>query len=240
MTKITLSDGWFDAKGKMNDEEPATPREVQVLKEFLSGHITCSVAAKGLMTVSEDDKPLIDKLNRVAWLLMDTIIHYQTQQPLLIELLDAIHHLSDSELDFSTQQKERYPDWPKWKELGRFELLLDETLRSLLAYRYSPDDEDEDPHDSCRRWESINSFLAHRCIYNKGRDGCVFGIRLIASTLAQESWSNDGEGRVNSVVLDVRSLSYVFRKADVSIVFDGSQNIDDLLPCTLWQNFVPL
>ncbi|KAL9034401.1 MAG: hypothetical protein Q9214_007060, partial [Letrouitia sp. 1 TL-2023] len=204
MAQTTLSDGWFDDKGRMDDEEPATPREVQVLKEFLSGHITSSVAAKGLMTATEDDKPLTDKLGRVAWLLIDTIIHYQNQQPLLIELLDAIHHLPDGELDFSAQQKERYPDWRKWKELGLFESLLDNTLRSSQAYRYSPDDEDEDedPHCNCRRWESINSFLAHRHVYDKDMSGCAFGIDLIVETLAQEFESNDCERQVNSTVLD--------------------------------------
>lgn len=240
MATNTLSGEWFDTKGKMDDEEPATPREVQVLKEFLKGYITSSVAAKGLMTASEEDKPLTDKLNRVAWLLMDTIIHYQTQQPLLIELLDAIHHLPDSELDFSPQQKIMYPDWQDWKGLSRFESLLDDTLRSFWAYRGSPDDEDKDPYECFHNWESVNSFLAHRCLYKKGKDGCIFGVRLIASTLAQESWSNDGERPVESTVLDVRSLSYIFYKADISNVFDENRHTDELLPCTVWREFVQL
>jgi hypothetical protein len=124
-----MSDPWFDTKGKMNDEEPATPEEVQALRELLSGSITPQVAAKCIMTTREDRIPLNDKLNRVAWLIFDAIIHFEEQQPLLTELVEAIHILADDDLVFTDEQKERFPNWASWKDFDKFELLVDDMRR---------------------------------------------------------------------------------------------------------------
>lgn len=204
--KASMSDQWLDGKGEMSDEEPATPAEVKAIKEFLCGLVAPSIAAKRLMDPREDEKHLDDKLNRIAWLIMDCILHYQAQQTLLIDLLDAIHHLADDELNFTAKQKLEHPDWRTWKYLGRFELLVDETLRSSEAYRFSLDDEDEDPRDAIRRWASLNSFMAHRCVHEKANDLLVYGVDLIEKTVEQ-GFANEGQrGPIDTGILDVSSF----------------------------------
>lgn len=70
----TLSDAWFASKAQMNDEEPATPEEVQALKDFLSGTVSAPIAAKQIMTMNEDRIPFKDKLYRVSSLIFDAAI----------------------------------------------------------------------------------------------------------------------------------------------------------------------
>ena len=126
----TMSNPWFDAKGKMTEEEPATPEEVQALKEFLTANITAPTAAKRIMTMNEDQISLDDKVIRVSCLIFDAVIHFQAQQPSLIELIDAVHELSDQDLDLTVSQKMRYPRLAAWKNFDQFELLSDDMRRS--------------------------------------------------------------------------------------------------------------
>ena len=128
-----MSDFWFDTKGKMSDEEPSTPEELQALKEFLIGETSASVSAKRLMTMSENEKPLSDKINRVVWLIFDAAIHFQSQQTDVLELIEAIQSLSSDDLGFSIRQKERYPTWSTWNAFDRFEVVLDDMRRCKKA-----------------------------------------------------------------------------------------------------------
>ena len=130
MPTTAMADSWFATKGKLNDEEPATQLEVRSLKDYLAKATSSSTAAKLLMNISEDEKPLDDKLNRIAWLIFDAAIHFQSQQILIIELVEAINNLSPDDLDFTSAQKERFPGWQTWRDFDKFELLLDDMRRS--------------------------------------------------------------------------------------------------------------
>lgn len=204
----TMSDPWFDAKGKMTEEEPATPEEVQALKEFLSANITAPTAAKRIMTMTEDQIPLDDKVIRVSCLIFDAVIHFQAQQPSLIELIDAVHELSDQDLDLTVSQKVRYPRLATWKNFDQFELLSDDMRRSkephlhhqknrvdisylaYRAYRCLPDEEDVDPRDCYRRWASVNAFLAHRFVHVKDMKLPAYCMSIICDALEQEPWKH--------------------------------------------------
>ena len=126
---VAASDPWFDTKGKMTEEEPATPEEVRALKDFLIGQTPAVTAAKRLMTGDEHEKSLHDKMNRVAWLVFDAVIHFQRQQPSILELVEAIKNLSDDDLDLSSQQKALYSTWSTWKDFDQFVVVLDEMRR---------------------------------------------------------------------------------------------------------------
>ncbi len=124
-----MSDPWFNTKGQMNDEEPATPEEVQALKDFLSGNVSASIAAKRIMSMSEDRISLDYKVERVSYLIFDAVIHFQAHQPSLIELIQAINDLTEKDLDLTASQKAQYPKLGAWKRLDRFDDLLDEMRR---------------------------------------------------------------------------------------------------------------
>lgn len=134
MIKSNMSDPWFDAKGQMNDEEPATPEEVQALKDFLNGNLSAPIAAKRIMSMNENRIPLDYKLERVSYLIFDAIIHFQAHQPSLIELIEAMNDLTEKDLDLTLSQKTQYPKLAAWKRLDRFDDLLDEMRRCKKPY----------------------------------------------------------------------------------------------------------
>ena len=131
---VSESDHWFGTKGKLSEEKPATQEEVRALKDFLIGKTSASTAAKRLMTANEDEKPLLDKMNRVAWLVFDAATQFQAQQSSILDLLESIKNLSDDDLDLSIHQKERYPTWLTWRDFEQFSNLLDEMGRFKKAY----------------------------------------------------------------------------------------------------------
>lgn len=131
--KATLLDPWFDEITESNGDEYPTNREVECLQLFLCGQTTVFRAASDIMTMDEGEKLLDDKSNRLAWLLLQAAIHFQAQQPQLLELIEAIRALSDEDLEVTDEQRTRCPSWRKWKDLGSFELLLDETRRCKFA-----------------------------------------------------------------------------------------------------------
>lgn len=124
-----LSDAWFASKAEMNDEEAATPKEVEALKEFLSGTVSAPVAAKQIMMMNEDRIPFKDKLYRVSSLIFDAAMNSQEQQPSLIELLTALNHLSEKDLDLTESQKAQFPHIATWEFLDSFINLLDDCRR---------------------------------------------------------------------------------------------------------------
>lgn len=198
--KATVSDPWFEEIADSNGEEYPTTRETACLQLFLTDQTTAEVAAKDIMTIDEDEKPVDDKPNRLAWLLVQAATHYQIQQPQLIELVNAIRALSDNDLNLTEAQRERFPRWRTWKDLGAFELLLDDTRRSYWAYRYTLDEEfDGSPDDCYRRWESIQSFYAHRFIINNANGVPLNGIAQIATALENEEAQLD-DSMVNAEV----------------------------------------
>lgn len=125
----TPTDEWYASKGQLNDDEPATPEEVEALKSFIEDKASPETAAKRLMTTREDKKSLEDKTNRVAWLLFDLAMDFPDQQSRVFELLEAIKTLPDEQLAFTDEQKLKYSDWKSWKDLERFWDIVDEMRR---------------------------------------------------------------------------------------------------------------
>lgn len=120
---------WFAAKGQNTDEEPATFDEVNALKEYLRGTISPSTAARHLMNTDESVRSLSDKVDRVSWLLFDAAIEFEPRQVAILDLVEAIHGLSNDDIPLSLGQKDRFSEWENWKRLQRFEDLLDEMRR---------------------------------------------------------------------------------------------------------------
>ena len=134
LPKDFTSDPWFDTKGRMDDEEPATPEEVHALKNYLSKITSAPEAAKCIMAMDESRTPLTGKDLRVAWLIFETMMRFPDEQVVLLDLVDAIYALSDDELGLNSGVKDRYPQWPRWKSFDKFAELVDEMrrCRSLL------------------------------------------------------------------------------------------------------------
>lgn len=140
----TSSDAWFDIKAQMNDEASATPIEVQALKDFLSGKISASIAAKQIMMMNDDDPfPFQDKLYRVSLLIFDAAMRFQAQQPSLMELLDALNQFSEHDINLTPWQKAQYPHWATCTFRDSFVEVMDPNQRGK-----NPDPSDKNsPHD---------------------------------------------------------------------------------------------
>ena len=123
------SDPWFDTKGKMDDEEPATPEEVNGLKDYLSKVTSAPEAAKSIMTMDEARTPLTGKDFRVAWLIFDSMMRFPDEQVALLDLVDAIYVLSEHDIGLKSDVKNRYPQWQRWRSFDSFAELVDEMRR---------------------------------------------------------------------------------------------------------------
>lgn len=133
-------DAWFVARGQNNDEEPATMDEAMALKDYLHGVTSLSVAARCLMNTDESVRSLSDKVNRVSWLLFDAAMDFEPQQFAILDLIEAIHSLSDDDIPLSPEQKVRFSEWESWKSLERFESLLDEMRRcGFCQHKFCPE-----------------------------------------------------------------------------------------------------
>lgn len=136
-----VSDPWFDSKGQMNDEEPATPEEVQALKDYLSKSIPAFEAASRIMTMDDTRIPLSGKDNRVAWLIFDAMMDFPNEQMTLFDLVDIIPTLSPDDVGLTDDIKERYPrwqqglsfdrvaQWQRWLSFDKFEGLVEDMRR---------------------------------------------------------------------------------------------------------------
>ena len=108
---------WFDSKGHMDEDEPATPAEVEALKLFLAGELSIDAAARSIMSMDESQVSLEDKDFRLAWFLFEAKIRFVDRQDDILNLEDAIANIPDEELALTEGQKARYPDWSEWKKL---------------------------------------------------------------------------------------------------------------------------
>ena len=129
LLKDFTADPWFDTKGRMDDEEPATPEEVKGLKYYLSKIISAPVAAKHIMRMEETKTPLTGKDMRVAWLIFDAMMRFPDEQVALLDLVDAIYELSEDDLGLNSDVKDKYPQWQQWKSFDKFAELVDEMRR---------------------------------------------------------------------------------------------------------------
>ncbi|KAH7057282.1 hypothetical protein B0J12DRAFT_783684 [Macrophomina phaseolina] len=188
----TPTDEWYASKGQLNDDEPATPEEVEALKSFIEDKASPETAAKRLMTTREDKKSLEDKTNRVAWLLFDLAMDFPDQQSRVFELLEAIKALPDEQLAFTDEQKLKYSDWKSWKDLERFWDIVDEMRRSYWAYRLEQDGEDDDPEANPRKWARINALMARHVARYGGTSELAYGLSVIRNALETEPWNKTG------------------------------------------------
>ena len=116
-----------------DEEDPPTLDEIQTLREFAerygtSDAIPADDAARKLMSlvdegrvVDERQNPVVDKGERVSWLLWDAAMYMPRYQPAILKLIEAIRALPELE---RTEEQIR---------TGRFEDKL-ETWRSLEAF----------------------------------------------------------------------------------------------------------
>ena len=120
---------WFDTRGRMDDEEPATPEEVLALKDYLMKIRSAPEAAEHIMTMDETRTPLTGKDIRVAWLIFDAMMRFPDEQVALLDLVDAIYALSDDKIGLNSDVKDRYSQWPRWKSFDAFAELIDDMRR---------------------------------------------------------------------------------------------------------------
>ena len=221
---LPIPESWFDTKGKMNDEEPATPEELHGLKDYLREATPTSAfkAAKCIMTMNESRIPLTGKDNRVAWLILDAMICFPDRQTALLDLVDAIYKLSDDDVGLNSHLKDKYPQWRKWKSFSRFAELVDEMRRgsysrkdaaqfliqcqqAYWAYRYTPEEDDADPKDCFRRWANINALMAHHYVRaSEPRGWPTYCLSIIRDGLEQKS--------SDALMLNVSSSILLFPK----------------------------
>lgn len=105
------SDPWFDSKGKMDDEEPATPEEVHALRDYMSRATSPILSAQRMMAMDESKISFDGKDNRVAWLILDAMMQFPDEQSALLNLVDAIYEVAQDDIGLSSQIKEHYPEW---------------------------------------------------------------------------------------------------------------------------------
>lgn len=116
-----------------DEEDPPTLDEIQSLREFAerygtSDTIPADNAARKLMSLADEGRvvderqnDVVDKGERVSWLLWDAGIYMPRYQPAILKLIEAIRALPELE---RTEEQIR---------TGRFEDKL-ETWRSLQAF----------------------------------------------------------------------------------------------------------
>ena len=223
-------DAWFAAKGQNTDQEPATLGETSSLKDYLHGITSPPAAAKRLMNTDESVRSLSDKVDRVSWLLFDAAIEFEPQQVAILDLVEAIHSLSDHDIPLSLEQKDRYPGWESWKKLERFKDLLDEMRRcgsfflatssgtrsinvllnlAYWAFRATPDEDDDDPYECCRRWANMNAFLARSYLYYQEPSLLLmFGTLTVKTALEQEPPTQDTAGAGRPSTFEVHIIHY--------------------------------
>jgi hypothetical protein len=62
-------------------------------------------------------------------------------------------------------------------------------LKAYWAYRYTPDEDDDNPRDCYHRWARINAFFAHRSMRYEDSSGLLmYGVSVIRTALEQEPW----------------------------------------------------
>ncbi|KAJ9214706.1 hypothetical protein DTO166G4_3762 [Paecilomyces variotii] len=117
-----------------DEEDPPTLDEIQTLREFCERYgtpnaIPANDAARDIMSLADEDhvvderqNPVVDKGERVSWLLWDAGIEMTRYQPAILRLVEAIRALP--ELDRTEEQIRtgRFDDkLERWRNLEKFE-----------------------------------------------------------------------------------------------------------------------
>lgn len=83
-----------------DDEDPPTLNEIRILREFVDHYgtpqtITVNMAARNFMSRCNDDRHggIVDKGERVGWLLWDVGTEMPQYQPAILKLVEAIRAL---------------------------------------------------------------------------------------------------------------------------------------------------
>lgn len=133
-----------------DEEDPPTLDEIQTLREFCERYgtpdaIPVNDAARHIMSLADEDhvvderqNPVVDKGERVSWLLWDAGIEMTRYQPAVLKLVEAIRALP--ELDRTEEQIRtgRFNDkLERWRNLEKFENIWSDTYSSEWP-RYYP------------------------------------------------------------------------------------------------------
>lgn len=129
-----------------DEEDPPTLDEIRTLREFCERYgtpnaipanaIPANDAARHIMSLADEDRvvderqnPVVDKGERVSWLLRDAGIEMTRYQPAVLKLVEAIRALP--ELDRTEEQIRtgRFDDkLERWRNLEKFENIWSDTL----------------------------------------------------------------------------------------------------------------
>lgn len=126
-----------------DEEDPPTLDEIRTLREFCERYgtpnaIPANDAARDIMSLADEDhvvderqNPVVDKGERVSWLLWDAGIEMTRYQPAVLKLVEAIRALP--ELDRTEEQIRtgRFDDkLERWRNLEKFENIWSDTYLS--------------------------------------------------------------------------------------------------------------
>lgn len=226
---------WFE--GKLDEELPPTPEEVQALKDYLientSQHnVSAAEAARRLMTVPHGQEAMSDvdaKSLRISDLIMDAQIEFEAQQPLMLDLIHNIEGFRESGdlVDARGREIRHHPPslaccrqtYQTWD--------VDATShwRSARAWRFTPI-EDETEEDVARKWTSMNALFANRCrrAFSLQKtaeqkaiglgDAETIGIGCMTAALEQEPWRT----RPENIPTDEKDKPSIMRKYKMAML----------------------
>ncbi|OOQ82405.1 hypothetical protein PEBR_39204 [Penicillium brasilianum] len=152
-----------------DEEDPPTLDEIQILQEFTerydtSDTISADDAARNLMSladegcvVDERQNDVVDKGERVSWLLWDAAIQMPRYQPAILKLVEAIRALPELERTEEQIRTRRFEDkLETWRSLEAFENIWSETYARCWEMRYGPY-----PFYGWNDFHSASAFYAH-------------------------------------------------------------------------------
>ncbi|KAJ9312470.1 hypothetical protein DTO271D3_7331 [Paecilomyces variotii] len=133
-----------------DEEDPPTLDEIQTLREFCERYgtpnaIPANDAARDIMSLADEDhvvderqNPVVDKGERVSWLLWDAGIEMTRYQPAILRLVEAIRALPELDRTEEKIRTGRFDDkLERWRNLEKFENIWSDTYLKQDPWNYS-------------------------------------------------------------------------------------------------------
>ncbi|KAF7183544.1 hypothetical protein CNMCM7691_003823 [Aspergillus felis] len=185
-----------------DEEDPPTLDEVQTLREFAESFGTANAiaaedAARQLMSLVDEGRVvekrqnnIVDKGERVSWLLWDAAIDMPRYQPAILKLIEAIRALPQLERTEEQIRTGCFEDrLETWRSLEAFNYIWSETYSHCWEMRYGPY-----PYYGWTDFHSANAFYAHFLAAYPPESPdlreLTVALRLIVFALEQDPWTH--------------------------------------------------
>ncbi|KAJ5707575.1 hypothetical protein N7488_007376 [Penicillium malachiteum] len=254
------------------DEDPPVLEEIQIVRDFVerygtSDPIPANDAARKRMSLVNEDRvieeredPVVDKSNRISYLLWDVGIDIPRYQPPVLKLVEAIRALPELERTEDQIRAGRFEEKLKaWKSLEKFDYVWNMTNMTYTAYADSsiidrwPVRHGLYPFYGSDEYHNAHAFYAHHLAtyppepetYSRE---LAAAFRLIVFALEQDPWNHADQpeiyvptDHIQMLNSDVHYMAPLFEVCgQVIFGFIGKYDLSVVeqlkLPgCNLWQ-----